>query len=142
MTYQRKPYTWESAAAPLRAASVPILAVSVPDRLRRARREWLGFVPVDSDGLSGSVVVAARGQRTFVNVHPAELFRRILDTRARGVILVHNHPSGKTDPSTHDYWLTREVRETCKTMGIKVLGHAIVTRNDTHFFDKGAFNDT
>lgn len=43
------------------------------------------------------------------------------------MILCHNHPSGTLRPSPQDDNLTRELKEACKFMGIRLLDHVIVT---------------
>lgn len=48
---------------------------------------------------------------------------------AEGVILCHNHPSGALRPSPQDDNLTRELKEACKFMNIRMLDHVIVTPN-------------
>lgn len=56
---------------------------------------------------------------------------------AEGVILCHNHPSGSLKSSPQDDNLTRDLKEACKYMGIRLLDHIIVTQNG--FF---SFNDS
>lgn len=48
---------------------------------------------------------------------------------AEGVILTHNHPSGGTVPSESDNKITRELKQACDYMRIKMLDHLIVTAN-------------
>lgn len=52
----------------------------------------------------------------------------ILDN-AEGVILAHNHPSGGTTPSESDNRITRDLKQACDFMHIKMLDHLIVTAN-------------
>ena len=48
------------------------------------------------------------------------------------MILIHNHPSGKIEPSTFDLRLTNTLKTAAKTLDIKVLDHLIVTEK-TYF---------
>lgn len=43
-----------------------------------------------------------------------------------GIILCHNHPSGRLVPSTHDDALTRKLHASAKIMEIQLLDHIIV----------------
>ncbi|MBI5167456.1 MAG: DNA repair protein RadC [candidate division NC10 bacterium] len=59
-------------------------------------------------------------------VHPREVFHPAVGEAAASVILVHNHPSGDTEPSKDDIALTRRLVEAGRIMGIEVLDHIIV----------------
>lgn len=48
---------------------------------------------------------------------------------AEGIILSHNHPSGTLKPSPQDDSLTKNLKEACKFMNIRLLDHVIVTAN-------------
>jgi DNA repair protein RadC len=50
-----------------------------------------------------------------------------LEDRAVSIMLVHNHPSGNTDPSESHIAATRRLLEVGKTIGIPVLDHIVVT---------------
>lgn len=57
---------------------------------------------------------------------------------AESLILCHNHPSGTLRPSPQDDSLTRELKEACKYMGIRMLDHVIVTANGYYsYMDSG-----
>ena len=45
------------------------------------------------------------------------------------VILVHNHPSGNLRPSPQDDAITRQFKEGCNYLDIKMLDHIIVTQD-------------
>lgn len=99
----------------------------IPYALRSDAREWLGFLPFYRSGKLGEICVVERGVRTHVNVDPGELFARILALRPVAIFLFHNHPSGDLMPSPQDYDLTRRVARIAAPLGIRLLGHAIVT---------------
>lgn len=57
---------------------------------------------------------------------------------AEGVILCHNHPSGTLKPSPQDDNLTRDLKEGCRYMNIRLLDHIIVTSNGYYsYMDSG-----
>lgn len=64
------------------------------------------------------------------SVHPREVIHHALDAGACGLILVHNHPSGDTEPSRADITLTNRVAEAGRLVGITVLDHVIIGRSD------------
>ncbi len=63
-------------------------------------------------------------------IHPREVFVDAISDRAIAVILVHNHPSGILKPSPEDIKATKQLIEAGKIIGIKVLDHIIVSKND------------
>lgn len=62
-------------------------------------------------------------------VHPREVFRPALEYAAAAVILVHNHPSGETDPSAADILVTEQLIEAGRLLGIELVDHVIVTKD-------------
>ncbi|MBA3611091.1 MAG: DNA repair protein RadC [Rubrobacter sp.] len=59
-------------------------------------------------------------------VHPREVFKPAIRASAASVILVHNHPSGKVEPSREDREVTGRMSEAAKILGIEVLDHVIL----------------
>jgi len=59
-------------------------------------------------------------------VHPREVFKTACLSNAAALILVHQHPSGDTTPSSEDITITRRIREAGEIMGIRVMDHIIV----------------
>ena len=53
-----------------------------------------------------------------------------LKSLSSGLILVHNHPSGNTKPSTADLKLTKTIKRACEYMGIRFLDHIIITEDN------------
>lgn len=62
-------------------------------------------------------------------VHPRRVVEGALRRHAAALILVHNHPSGHTEPSEEDKRLTRAIVEAARTVEIRVLDHIVVARN-------------
>ncbi|MDR0941543.1 MAG: DNA repair protein RadC [Bacteroidales bacterium] len=53
---------------------------------------------------------------------------------ASALILVHNHPSGNTQPSEQDKNLTRKVKQATEYMDCTLIDHVIVAKNDYFSF--------
>lgn len=51
--------------------------------------------------------------------------KRALELNATGVLLYHNHPSGKSDPSNADIKKTEEIRKALDVFEISLLDHII-----------------
>ena len=71
--------------------------------------------------------VIASGMMDQVNVDLKILFRSALLLGATGLVLVHNHPSGYTDPSDDDKRITRRIKDAATVLDIRLLDHIIVS---------------
>lgn len=70
---------------------------------------------------------------------PKIIFKEALDRRASGVIVAHNHPSGRTAPSEEDLRLTRKLVDGGRLLDIVVHDHLIITANSYYSFaDNGS----
>jgi len=65
-------------------------------------------------------------------ISPREVIESAIKHNAVSLILVHNHPSGNPEPSTHDKEVTRDLVYAGCIMQIKVLDHIIIGDN-TYF---------
>lgn len=66
------------------------------------------------------------------------LFRNALLMGATGIMLCHNHPSGRVEPSQSDIHMTKKILEASEIIGIKVLDHIILGNNQyLSFREKG-----
>jgi DNA repair protein RadC len=93
--------------------------------MNRANRV-LGISHVSTGGVSGTVA------------DPKLIFQHALKANASSVILLHNHPSGNTNPSEADIHLTRKLVEGGKLLDLAVLDHLIVTTDGYYSFaDEG-----
>jgi DNA repair protein RadC len=59
-------------------------------------------------------------------VHPREVFKPAIRASAASVVLAHNHPSGRVEPSREDREVTRRLSEAAEIIGIEVLDHVIL----------------
>lgn len=67
-------------------------------------------------------------------VHPREVFKGAILYGASSIVLVHNHPSGSTDPSKEDLRVTRTIKTVGETLGIPLLDHVIVAGGSYYSF--------
>jgi DNA repair protein RadC len=78
------------------------------------------------------------GTLTANLVHPREVFEPAMVRAATEIIVSHNHPSGDSKPSSADLEITKRLVEAGKILGIKVLNHIIITKeNYLSFQDEG-----
>lgn len=67
-------------------------------------------------------------------IHPREVFNDAVLKKASHVIVAHNHPSGDPTPSAEDINTTKRLVEAGKILGISVLDHMIITKNNYYSF--------
>lgn len=68
------------------------------------------------------------------HVHPREIVKKALEYHATGLILVHNHPSGRVEPSQEDIHITRKIKTACEFVSVKVLDHIIIGGDQYYSF--------
>jgi DNA repair protein RadC len=69
-----------------------------------------------------------------VSVHPRNVVEAALRCNASHVILAHNHPYGRPDPSAEDVAFTRGVAAALSAIGIGVSDHIVVCGEETYSF--------
>jgi len=62
-------------------------------------------------------------------VHPREVFKPAIQEAASAIILVHNHPSGDPTPSPQDFSITEEIKAAANILGLRVLDHVILAKD-------------
>lgn len=67
------------------------------------------------------------GTATGVCVNFKEIFQLAILANATGIIVAHNHPSGKLKTSTSDLQITQKLKESTKLLDITLLDHLIIT---------------
>ena len=66
-----------------------------------------------------------------------EIFKEAIQANSTFLILCHNHPSGDSTPSDADISLTENVKKLGDLMGIKVLDHIIIGKNEFYSLEIG-----
>lgn len=62
------------------------------------------------------------------------MFEPAIKNLAAQIILAHNHPSGDPKPSEDDLEITKRLVEAGKILGIEIVDHIIVAKNDFYSF--------
>ncbi|MCK5036383.1 MAG: DNA repair protein RadC [Candidatus Sabulitectum sp.] len=99
-------------------------------RLGSQRRERFSALLLNSANSLLAEVDLEYGTVNRTQVYPRNLVEKVIAHSAAGVILVHNHPGGKTDPSREDIALTRKLIKLGEDMDFRILDHFIVTENE------------
>ena len=70
------------------------------------------------------------------HVHPREVFADVITERASAVIIAHNHPSGRLEPSPEDCEITQRIKAASQILGIELLDHIIFARTGYYSFSE------
>ena len=89
--------------------------------LNRAN-EVLGIYPLSKGGITGTLVDSRL------------IFAVALKCNATGIIICHNHPSGKLLPSEADITLTKSIGKCAELLGVSLLDHLIISKNGFYSF--------
>lgn len=95
-------------------------------RLRNFKKEKFMIVLLNNRNKLINYQPVSLGSLDEVIANPREIFQPALKEHASKIILVHNHPSGDSDPSEPDLILTKKIIEAGNLLGINVLDHLII----------------
>jgi len=97
--------------------------------LRDVKKEFFNIILLDIKNKVIDSIELSKGSINASVVDPKEVIKEATLKSASSIILVHNHPSGDTEPSTDDINITKKIKEACDIVGIKVLDHIIIGKN-------------
>jgi len=106
----------------------------IREKIGDSTREFFTATYVDNKNTVILYAVISIGTVSEAIVHPREIFGLAVEHRASGVIVAHNHPSGKVDPSQQDKATTKRLVDAGKIIGIPLLDHIIVGFNTSNYF--------
>jgi len=89
--------------------------------LEDADREHFIVVSLDTKNQPASINICHIGSLNASIVHPREVMKSTILSNAASIIVGHNHPSGKAEPSKEDIDVTKRLAEAGKIIGILSL---------------------
>ena len=78
--------------------------------------------------------IATKGLADRTVVHPREVFKNVIRNSGTSVVMVHNHPSGNTNPSSADISMTNRIKEAGNLLGIKLIDHLVISTEGYYSF--------
>jgi DNA repair protein RadC len=123
--------------------SAPILACSellhdfLHTRLGALDHEAFAIILLDVQHRLIEYVELFHGGVEGASIYPREVVKWVVATRASKVVLVHNHPSGCSEPSLADRAVTQRLRQALKFIDVKLTDHLIVGKTITSMKDRG-----
>ena len=102
----------------------------VRNELEDKDREHFFSILLNAKSVPLGVNLVSIGDLTSSITTPREVFKTAILASASALILAHNHPSGDPTPSKDDLAITEKLKEAGALLGIKVLDHIIIGRNN------------
>ena len=68
------------------------------------------------------------------SVYPREVVKAALSCNAAATIFFHNHPSGVSEPSEADKFITQRLKQAFGLLEMRVLDHFVIGAEDTYSF--------
>ena len=88
---------------------------------------WVLYLNNSNKVLAKSQI--SKGGITGTVVDKRLIFKIAFENNATSIILTHNHPSGKLEPSQADIEITKELKLAGKQLDVRVLDHIIITEH-------------
>lgn len=108
------------------------LAKRMMTELRDLRQEHLVALYLDTQNRILKQRTIFIGSVRHSIAEPREILHYACKVMATSLIVVHNHPSGQSNPSRHDREFTKKIKRCCDDLGVEFLDHIIVG-NDEYF---------
>lgn len=99
------------------------------------------FIALGMDSRNRVLAHRMIGGLTGVEVDTSAIFRWALLTGCASFVVAHNHPSGDPNPSPEDVAITRRLAQGAKLLGLRLLDHLIVARDDEGKLQHHSFVD-
>ena len=93
-------------------------------------REEVTALLLDNGGRVISFEVLHEGTLNSVSVNPRRIAEAVFGKKASAIILAHNHPSGRAEPSETDLDTTRRLMDALIPLDIELRAHLLVAGED------------
>jgi DNA repair protein RadC len=103
-------------------------------RLGGLDHERMEVLWLDSQHQLIAVETLAIGTLNQATVFPREVVKAALRHNANSALLVHNHPSGRAEPSAADRSITERLKQALGLIDVRVIDHMVVSANESVSF--------
>ncbi len=105
----------------------------VNETLKEFDREAVVVVNLQNDLKPINMNFVSVGTLNASLAHPREILKASILSNAASIMLFHNHPTGKLEPSREDIELTDRLQKACKLMEIPLTDHIIIGTDDRYY---------
>ena len=94
------------------------------------KREIAKLIILNTKNVIMKIIDLSIGGTNYAVLEPKIVLEEPIKMQAQKIILVHNHPSGDPTPSEQDFRATDRIYEAADIMGIQLLDHVIIGKNN------------
>lgn len=107
------------------------------------KQEVLKVLILNNKNYVTKVKDIVKGETNFAKVSIKQILAENIKSQEPKLIMIHNHPSGDSNPSQSDIEITEKTIEACELMGIELLDHVVIGRdNYKSILSMKCFNNT
>jgi len=99
-------------------------------------REKLIVLSVAPDNGVVGMEVVSQGTSSTALASPREVFKAVMLTNADSVIIAHNHPSGRVEPSETDKALFLRLKQAAEILDIRLLDFVVLSKDKFYSFTR------
>lgn len=99
-------------------------------------QEVLLIIMLDSKNRIKQEKLLYKGTFDTFSIDVREILQQIILAKAKGFILIHNHPDGETSASDDDILATKAIEKSAKNLGIKLVDHIIIFKDGYYSFNQ------
>ena len=92
--------------------------------------EALGILSLDGNVCELGFNIVEQGDLSSVGVSTRKIIEEVIRTKANGIVMAHNHPSGIALPSAADITMTETVADALSHVGVRLIDHLIIANGD------------
>lgn len=100
--------------------------------MRYEKKEILKLILLNNKNIVQKIIDIATGKDNTLVFDIKQILSEPVKLQIPKIILVHNHPSGNSEPSKEDIEATKKIRVSCELMGIQLLDHIIIGDGEYH----------
>lgn len=137
ITLGRRTQLEDAMVKPIIESSKSVFNIMQP-RIGNIKHEEFWILYLNNSNIVIHSEQLSKGGITGTLVDIRMLFKKAVELLAIGIVVCHNHPSGKITPSESDKKLTNKIKKAGIILDIKLLDHVIITeKNYYSFVDDG-----
>lgn len=100
------------------------------EKIKNKKQEIFHVLILNSKNSVVGEELISKGTLEAALIDPREIFKFAIKNSASRIIIVHNHPSGDSEPSKEDIETTKRLTDSGELLGIKVLDHVIIGKDN------------
>lgn len=108
----------------------------IMSHMSKLKKEELRAIYINSRQKIIREELISLGNENMNIVSPKEILQPAVELMAKGIIIVHNHPSGEVEPSDSDIKFTEKMAVAAEILGIGLVDHLIIGNENYYSFSE------